>query len=110
VARAYDYFGDSVLLHDDLLLVGAPGHDGAPGHGVADDSRPDRGGVFAFLREGKTFREVSVFKPKAALGTQYPFPAQLRIAGNALLVPSNTATVVLDSTDVPFAGRVFEFR
>jgi hypothetical protein len=113
--RVYDYFGDSVLWHDDLLLVGAPGHDGAADLGAADlsvgdDSAPDSGGVFAFLLGASELKQVGVFKPSAELMSEYPFPDQLRLSGNRLLVPSNTATVKSDATELPFAGKVFEFR
>jgi hypothetical protein len=106
--RPHDYFGDAVLIAGDTLLVAAPGHDGAPGAGAADDSAPDSGGIFAFVRSAGTWSERGLHKLPRELAPPYPFPSAMLISGAALLVSSNIADHVTASGEtLSHAGKVY---
>lgn len=91
VARAYDYFGDSLVVTGDVVLAGAPGQDRAFGASAEDASAPDSGGVFAFVSEGGTFRELGLHQLPGELAPPFPFPDAFQRAGSALAAASNTA-------------------
>src|SRR5690606_32038836 len=93
LTRAYDYFGDTLLLSGDTLLVGAPGQDSAPGANLQDTSAPESGGVFVFVRQAGVFQELGLHKLPVELAAPFPFPAELQLAGDRLVVAANQATV-----------------
>lgn len=106
-SRAYDYFGDSVLLSGDTLLVGAPGHDGAFGASADDDTAPDTGGIFVYVRSEGVYNERGIYKLPPDQALPYPFPAQMEAAGQALVVASNDADYkTQDGEILTAAGRV----
>ena len=55
-ARQYDYFGVSVAIDDDMVVVGASGEDGAG---------EDSGAAYVFQRQadGTTFNKVARLAP-----------------------------------------------
>jgi hypothetical protein len=63
---AEDEFGSSVAIHDDLLVVGAPGEDSNATNPTGDqtnDSAPGSGAAYVFRREGTTWRAEAYLKP-----------------------------------------------
>jgi hypothetical protein len=108
VARPYDYFGDELVVSGDTVLVGAPGQDSAVGAAPGDQGALDSGGMFAFVREGESFREVGLHKLPPDLAPPFPFPKALQHAGSALAAASNTASAELAGGGVlENAGRAF---
>lgn len=90
-ARAYDYFGDSLVVTGDVVLAGAPGQDSAFGASADDASAPDSGGVLTFLADGGSFRELGLHKLPQEVAPPFPFPDAFQRAGSALAAASNTA-------------------
>jgi hypothetical protein len=108
VARPYDYFGDELVVSGDALLVGAPGQDSAFGATPGDESARDSGGLFAFVRDGESFRELGLHKLPPELAPPFPFPKALQRAGSALGAAANTAPAELAGGGVlENAGRAF---
>lgn len=107
VPSAHDYFGDTLLLSGDALLVGAPGQDSAAGATLDDQSSEDSGGVFAFVLDGDGFRELGLYK-LVDEAVSFPFPATLEQARSQLLVASNEAPFhEVSGGDLANAGRVY---
>ncbi len=78
---AGDRFGQSVALSGDTLVVGAPNEDGGAvgidGDG-ADNSRPDSGAVYVFLRSGATWAQQAYVKASNTdAGDQFGFSVAL---------------------------------
>jgi hypothetical protein len=106
-SRAYDYFGDTMIMKGDTLLVGAPGQDGAAEAAAGDASSEDSGGIYVFVRDGDTYRELGLHKLPEHL-TTFPFPGELQRAGNCLVVATSQAPFASEAGEaLANAGRVF---
>jgi len=83
----YDHFGAAVAVSDDMLVVGAPGHDHS------------RGAVFYYPRSGGTWIEQGYLERPGVPG--YGFGAVVAMDGEVLLVPAD----VDSGPNVVFAYR-----
>jgi hypothetical protein len=109
--REYDYFGDELLLSGDVLLVGAPGQGSAFATPASDASEEDSGGIFAFVREGESYRELGLFKLEPSLAAPFPFPDALQLAGRDLVLASNLAEEIgPGGAGLENAGRVYSLH
>ena len=95
-AQQQDYFGYSVGVFNDVVVVGAPGEDstskGINGSQTNDLNVTDRyGAVYAFRGEGSVWRQESYIKssipdPLGAFGSSLSFSATTMVVG----APGNT--------------------
>ncbi len=86
-ARYLDYFGTSVAISGDTVLVGATGEDsratGLNGN-QADDSGAEAGAVYIFNRSGTTWSQLHYLKAPD-LGSQGGFGTQVGISDGRIL-------------------------
>jgi hypothetical protein len=95
--HAYDYFGDSLLLHEDLLLVATPGVDAA---------MEDVGAITAFVLDGEPaeFGPFALPDDRSVVG----FPEHMQISSAGLLVSATAAPYAQGDEVLDFAGRVYQ--
>jgi hypothetical protein len=93
---AGDYFGFSVAIHEDTLVVGAPGGT------VLLRSTPHAGSVHVFKREAGEWNFVERLAPRAEAADF--FGQAVALDGEKLVVGAP-----LDSTTQNFSGRVYVF-
>jgi hypothetical protein len=93
---ANDYFGFAVAIHEDTLVVGAPGGT------VLLSSAPHGGSVHVFKREAGEWRFVQRIAPDAEVADLF---------GQALALDDEKLVVgaPLDGTTESFSGRVYVF-
>lgn len=113
-----DFFGYSVALDGDTLVVGALAEDsGATGVGgnQADESAPDSGAVYVFVRSGTTWTQQAYLKASNT-GTEDFFGSSVAIDGDTLVVgaigEASAATGVggnQSNDSAPFAGAAYVF-
>ena len=86
---ASDYFGSSVSLFGDTLLIGAPGDDFPQTIG----SFNDQGSVYAFTRSGSTWTQYAKFSDTSG-ATSDVFGSSVVLAGDTFITgaPSDDAT------------------
>lgn len=88
-----DRFGGSVALSGDTLVVGAPQEDsnatGIDGN-QADDSAPDSGAVYVFVRNGGAWSQQAYLKASNAQPGDV-FGGDLSLAGDTLVVGAQLA-------------------
>lgn len=87
-AGAGDYFGFSVSLSDDTLLVGAPQED-SNAHTIngndADDTSPESGAAYVFTRAGFIWTQQAYLKPNNT-NTNFQFGTSVSITRNTALI------------------------
>jgi hypothetical protein len=113
-----DYFGWSVAVCGDTLVVGAGYEDsGATGvNGNQGDNSADRAGAaYVFVREGSTWSQQAYLKPANTLA-DHRFGWSLAISGDTLVVGatgdrSNATGVNGDdaNSDAPYSGAAYVF-
>ncbi len=87
---AHDYFGRSVAISGDTVVVGAHNEDGsATGvDGTENELAPDAGAVYVFVRSGTTWRQQAYLKAtQVTANDQFGF--SVAIAGDTLVVGAN---------------------
>lgn len=85
-----DYFGFSVAIHGDTIVVGAYREDsGATGvnGNQADESAIDSGAAYVFVRNGSTWSQQAYLKPSNT-GSQDQFGRAVAIHGDTIVVGS----------------------
>lgn len=83
-----DRFGGSVALHGDTLVVGASGEDSGAtsvGGSQADNSRPDAGAAYVFVRTGTTWSLQSYLKASNTDADDF-FGWSVAISGDVVVV------------------------
>ncbi len=113
-----DYFGWSVALSGDTLVVGAGYEDsGATGvNGDQGDNGADRAGaVYVFVREGTNWSQQAYLKPSNTIA-DHRFGWSVAISGDTIVAgavgdPSNATGVNGDdsSTGAPYSGAAYVF-
>lgn len=87
-AGAGDYFGFSVAVSGDTVVVGAPGEDssatGIDG-GQADNTATDSGAAYVFVRSGSGWTQQAYLKP-ANTGAHDNFGTAVAISGDTIVV------------------------
>ena len=111
---ASDWFGTAVAIDGDTVVVGAPGEDGGATDINGDDSdnsKPDSGAVYVFVRKAGAWSQQAYLKP-ATSDISDGFGAAVAISGDTLAVgvPADDAGSG-DATDngTPDAGAVVIF-
>ncbi|MGV3658619.1 MAG: LamG-like jellyroll fold domain-containing protein, partial [Prosthecobacter sp.] len=89
--QSYDYFGSTVAIHGDTIVVGAPGEDSSVG-GV--NATPDEafsqlgtsaGAAYVFVRQGGTWSQQAYLKAATPV-SQGNFGASLAAGGDVVMV------------------------
>jgi hypothetical protein len=121
---ANDYFGWNVSLSSDgnTLAVGATGEESNArviGEDEDDNSAPDAGAVYVFIRSGTTWTQQAYVKASNTdANDQFGYSVSLSRDGNTLAVgalqESSNATGIIDADDeddnsAPNAGAVYVF-
>ena len=117
-ARAGDFFGSSVAISGDTVVVGARFEDsGAQGidGNQTDDSAPDSGAAYVFTRTGSVWSQQAYVKASnTRAGDRFGFSVDL--SGNTLLVgaPSEDGAAVgiggdQANTSTPDSGAAYVF-
>jgi len=115
---AGDAFGRAVAIDGDTLVVGARDEDGAD-TGVdgneADDSAPDAGAVYVFVRDGTSWSQQAYLKASNTQGTDR-FGSVVAISGDTIAVGAigeNSAATGIDGDEdddtAADAGAVYVF-
>jgi len=114
-----DYFGDSVAISGDTLVVGAWAEDsGATGiDGIEDDSSAeDSGAVYVYILEGSRWVQEAYIKASNT-GAGDHFGASVAIDGDTLVIgaPGESSSVQgidnnQDNDSAPEAGAVYVFE
>ncbi|MEW8524791.1 MAG: cadherin-like beta sandwich domain-containing protein [Candidatus Thiodiazotropha endolucinida] len=100
-AETNDYFGVSVAISGDTLVVGAIGEDSSISGGEDNNSIFDAGAVYVFTRSGSVWTQQALLKASYLLGssgrgsTGNEFGYSVAISGDTLIVGSPNA----DSSD-----------
>jgi hypothetical protein len=89
-----DFFGTSVAISGDTLVVGAIREDSSASGGGADNSTPGAGAVYVFTRSGEDWSQQTILKASNAGGTTYAIydfngdhlGASVAISGDTLVV------------------------
>ena len=110
-----DYFGTSVAIHGNTLVIGAPYEDSATSADQYDNSAPGAGAVYVFVRENGQWSQQAYLKASnAELGDE--FGSSVALDGDTLVVGAthedSAATGVNgDQTDnsAQNAGAVYVF-
>jgi hypothetical protein len=108
---AKDQFGQSVSLSQDTLAVGAPGEDSATATDPTDNSAPDAGAVYVFVRNGVVWNPQGYLKA-SNLESGDQFGSSVSVSGDSLAVGAvNEASGTGSPTDnsAPRAGAVYVF-
>ena len=111
-ANANDLFGNSVALSDDVLAVGAVGESSSAGGGEADNSAPNAGAVYVFVRNnnGVWVQQPYLKASNADAGDQFGLVA---ISGDTLAVGAvgegSSAAGGEGDNSAPGAGAVYVF-
>lgn len=115
-AEAGDYFGSSVALDGNTLVVGAPVEDGGANMNPADNSVPFSGAVYVFVRDGVGWTAQARLKPMVARQNMY-FGMAVDVEGDRLAVgadreSSAANTINGDQTNqaAGSAGAAYVFR
>ncbi len=116
---AGDYFGSSVAVDGDTLVIGAYGEESAA-RGIDgdqdDNSLPDAGAVYVFRRSGASWQQEAYIK---ASNTEREdgFGRSVALDGDTLVVGApyedSSATTVdgdQDDNSAPYTGAVYVFR
>ena len=90
-AQASDKFGSSVAVSRDTVVVGAPGEDSSTlgvNSSAPNESAPDSGAAYVFVRTAEGWRQQAYLKP-AAVGTRQnsdQFGAAVAVSGDTVIV------------------------
>ncbi len=103
--QANDFFGFSVALADDTVVVGAIGEaSNTTGiNGTADEAASSAGAAYVFVRSGSTWSQQAYLKP-AAVGTTQAgelFGSSVAVSGNTVVVGAfneGSSSTGIDST------------
>lgn len=116
-AQAGDYFGFSVDIDGDTIVVGADGEDSSiPGiNPVHNDSSQDVGAAYVFVRSGTTWTEQAYLKASNAESADL-FGNAVAVEGDVVAVGTfaedsggNAFTANPDDNSAPGAGAVYVF-
>jgi len=111
-ANANDLFGNSVALSDDVLAVGAVGESSSAGGGEADNSAPNAGAVYVFVRNNNG---VWVQQPylKASNANAGDLFGLVTLSGDTLVIgavdESSSAVGGEADNSAPGAGAAYVF-
>lgn len=113
-----DFFGTSVALDGDTLVVGAPGEDSSAvgvGGNQADNSAPSSGAAYVFTRSGGVWRQQAYLKASNT-GASDRFGVAVAVSGDTLVVgadgeASGSTGVGANQADntAPWSGAAFVF-
>jgi hypothetical protein len=109
---AKDQFGKSVSLSQDTLAVGAPLEDSANANDQTDNSAPDSGAVYVFVRKGVSWNNPPVYLKASNLEAGDQFGSSVSVSGDSLAVGAvNEASGTGSQTDnsAPGAGAVYVY-
>ena len=84
VHNPLDNFGQSVAISGNTIVVGAPGEDSG-NRSPADDSLPESGAAYVFVRNGTTWTQQAYLKA-SSIGANYNFGSSVAISGDTLAV------------------------
>jgi len=111
-AEAVDYFGRSVALSGDTIVVGARGEDSSASGGQSDNSAPSAGAAYVFNRVGGTWSEQAYLKASNAEASD-KFGSSLAVSGDTIVVGANEEDSSADGgqsdNSAPFAGAAYVF-
>ncbi len=83
-----DYFGSAVAVYGDTVVVGAPGED-SNSNGIngnqADETAPDSGAAYVFVRNGTAWTQQAYLKASNSLDADY-FGSAVALSGDTLVV------------------------
>ena len=117
--NAYDYFGGSVSISGDTLVVGAHGEDsnasGVNGN-QADNSATLAGAAYVFFRDGSTWSQQAYLKASNTYAGDH-FGWSVTISGNTIIMgayqESSSSTTINgsqeDTTGVLYSGAAYLF-
>ncbi|MEW8119854.1 MAG: cadherin-like beta sandwich domain-containing protein [Candidatus Thiodiazotropha sp.] len=80
-----DYFGTSVAISGDTLVVGAPTEDSSDSGGEADNLAEDAGAAYVFIRGGEVWRQQAYLKASNAEAGDWS-GTSVTISGDTLVV------------------------
>ncbi|EFO80628.1 alpha beta-propellor repeat-containing integrin [Oscillochloris trichoides DG-6] len=83
-AQAGDRFGYSVAISGDTIVIGADGED-SNGSAQSDNSAPDSGAAYVFVRSGNTWSQQAYLKASNAQAGDY-FGSIVAISSNTIVV------------------------
>jgi hypothetical protein len=113
---ASDYFGWSVGISSDTVVVGAPGEDsGATGiNGGSDETTSSAGAAYVFVRSGGNWSQQAFLKAGNAgyedsFGYSVAVSGDIVIAGAPLEASSSTGSNSQANEDAPGAGAAYVF-
>jgi hypothetical protein len=81
----YDYFGASVAIWGDTLIVGASGEDSSASGGEGDNSAEDAGAAYVFTRSGNVWHQQAYLKASNA-EAEDRFGSSVSISNDTLVV------------------------
>lgn len=110
-AETYDYFGRSVAISGDTLVVGADGEDGNGMDGEGDNSASSAGAAYVFEHIGAGWTQQAYLKA-ANVEENDVFGGSVAISGDTIVVgatgeASNGSGP--DNNDQPYAGAAYVF-
>ncbi|MCK7593462.1 FG-GAP repeat protein [Pseudomarimonas salicorniae] len=114
-----DYFGERVAISGDTLVVGALGEDSSAttiNGDASDNTAPDSGAAYVFVRVGDSWAEQAYLKSSNA-GAVDEFGSSVAVSGDTVLVgapgeDSNASVINGDELDnsAPQSGAAYVFR
>ncbi|HTU58916.1 MAG TPA: cadherin-like beta sandwich domain-containing protein, partial [Polyangiales bacterium] len=106
-ARAKDFFGTSLAIDADTLVVGAPFEDGGS---ASDSSDPvDAGAAYVFVREGERWVEQARLKPDQPIESEF-FGAAVAVRGDTIVVGATGSDPSDWPSDRERDGAVYVFQ
>ena len=109
-ADADDYFGASVAISGDTVIVGARNED-SDGSSPDDNSAIDAGAAYIFVRNGNTWVQQAYLKASNAHADDY-FGASVAISGDTVIVGvygEDSDGSIPDDNSANFAGAAYIF-
>ena len=110
--EADDYFGWSVALDDDTLVVGAPYEDSSATGGINNNTAADAGAAYVFVRTGSTWSQQAILKASNAEAHDQ-FGSAVSISGNTIVVgapvESSSAASTPGDNSASYAGAAYIF-
>ncbi len=114
-SQAADYFGSSVAVEGDTVVVGAPLEDsGMTGiNSTPNENVPNSGAAYVFVRSGTTWSQQAYLKP-VAFGTSQAhdlFGTSVAVAGDTVIVGAphvDSGTTGVNSAPDDTGGMIFD--
>jgi drug/metabolite transporter superfamily protein YnfA len=110
-AEAGDYFGGSVAMDSDTLVVGVRGEDSTAAGGESNNDATDSGAVYVFTLSNGHWSQQDLLKASTADTHDY-FGASVAVNGDSLVVGASgegSTAAGGDNNDADTAGAVYTF-